>query len=85
MVDSSDVVPLHQKNYPLSDASLVDSTMLHHSVLYDPTLRHIDLDVKMNDEGVYHHYLTGKNAYTIHFCQVCKKGLARYDHKINTC
>ena len=72
------------KNHPLSDASPFDATMLHHDVSYDPTLRNIYLNVNMNDNGVYHHYLTGKNTSTIHCYQVQKKGEARYDHEVKT-
>ena len=60
------------KNHPLSDASIVDTTMEHHDVLYNPTLQHIYLNRKMNDEGVFHHYLTGENMSTIHCYQVRK-------------
>ena len=44
----------------------VDYVMLHHDVSYNLTLRHVDLDVKVNDEGVYPHYVTGKNTSTLH-------------------
>ena len=58
--------------------------MLHHAVSYDPTLRHIDLNGKVNDETVYRRYLTGNNMSTIHSYQIHKKGEERYDHKVNT-
>ena len=71
------------KNHPFSDASIIDATMLHHVVSHDPTLRHIDLDGNMNDEGVYHHYLTGKNMSTIHCYQVYKCFGARCYYRVN--
>ena len=37
------------KNHPLSNSSLVDAVMLHHSVSYHPTLQHVDLYGKVND------------------------------------
>ena len=43
----------------------VDAVMLHHDVSYDMTLRHVDLYVKVNYEGVYHHFVTGKNTSTL--------------------
>ena len=49
-----------KKNHPLSNSSLVDSVMLHHAASYDPTLPHLDLNGKVNGEGVYHHFVTGK-------------------------
>ena len=73
-----------KNNHPLSDSSLVEAAMLNHALSYDTTLRHIDLHGKMNDKGVYHHYLTGKNTSTIHCYHVRKKGEARYDHKFKT-
>ena len=48
------------KNHPFSDASLVDSDMSHHDLSYDPNLRHIEIYGRVDYEGVYHHYLTGK-------------------------
>ena len=71
-------------NHPLSDYSLVDAVMKHHAVSYDQTLRHLDLNGKVNDEGVYNHFLTGNNMSTLHCYQVSKKGEARNDHKVNT-
>ena len=70
------------KNHPLSDSSLVNSVMLHHSVPYDTTLRHVDLDGKVNDEGVYYNFVTGNNTSNIHCYQVHRKGEARNDHKV---
>ena len=49
------------KNHPLLDSYLVDDVMLHHTFPYYPTLRHLDLNVKVNDKGVYRHFMTGKN------------------------
>ena len=72
-----------KNNHPLSDASLVDAAMLHNNMLYYPTLRHIDINIKVDDEGVYHHYFTGGNMSTIHCYQVRKKGEARCDRKVN--
>ena len=60
------------KNYTLSDSSLVDAVMLHHTVPYDPTLRHLNLNGKVNNEGVYHHFVTSNNMYTLH-CYKLKK------------
>ena len=48
------------KNNHISDSSLVDAMMLYHDVSYDPTICHIDLYGKVNDDGVYHHFMTGK-------------------------
>ena len=76
--------PLHFKKNPLSESSLVDVAMLHPAVSYDPTPQHIYLDVRMNDEGNYHHYLISKNMSTINCYNVCKKGGARYDNKVKT-
>ena len=39
------------KNHPLSDSSLVDTVMLNHAVSYDPILRHLDFDEKVNDKS----------------------------------
>ena len=39
------------KNHPLSDSSLVDYVMLHHSMSYDTTLRNLYLNGKVNNEG----------------------------------
>ena len=72
------------KNHHISDSSLVDAIMLNHAVPYDPTLRHVDLDVKVNCEGVYHYFGTGNNTSTLHCYQVHKKGEARNDHKAKT-
>ena len=72
------------KNYPLSDSSLVDTVILHHDVSYDPNLKHIDLDGKLNDKGVYRNFVTGKNTSTLHCYQVCKKGKVIHYHKVKT-
>ena len=72
------------RNHHISDYSLVDAMMLHHDVSYDPTICHIDLYGKVNDEGVYHNFMTGKNMSTLHWYQICKKGEARNDHKLKT-
>ena len=48
------------KNNHISYSSLVDAIMLHHDVSYDPTIFHIDLYGKVNDEGVYYHFMTVK-------------------------
>ena len=60
------------KNHRISDASLVDAVILKHAVLYNPTLRHIDLNEQINDEVFYHCYLTVKNISTIHLYKVHK-------------
>ena len=72
------------ENHPLSDSSLVDTVMLHHTVPYDPTLQHVYLDGNVNDEGFYRHLVTGKNISTIRCCHFCKQGEARNDHKLKT-
>ena len=41
------------KNHPLSYLSLINALILHHDMSYDPTLRHVDHDRKVNDEGFY--------------------------------
>ena len=53
------------KNNPLSDSSLVDDVVLHHAVSYDLNLRHLNIYGKVNDEGVYHHFVTGNNMYIL--------------------
>ena len=40
--------------------------MLHHAVSYDPNLRHLDLNGKVNYEGGYRHFVTGDNMSTLH-------------------
>ena len=72
------------RNHPLSDYPLVDAVMLHHAVSYDWNPQNLDLSEKVNDEGVYHHFLTGNNMSTLHFYQVCKKGGVSNDHKLKT-
>ena len=69
-------------NHILSDYPLVGDTKLHHAVSYDLTLRNLDLYGKVNDEGVYHNFLTGNNMSTLCCYQVCKKCEARNDHKL---
>ena len=71
-------------NHPPSYFLLVDAVMIHHAVSYDLTLRNLDLNVKVNDEGVYHHSVTGNNMSTLNCYQVCKKGEARNYHKVKT-
>ena len=61
------------KNHPLLDSPLVDVAMLHHAASYDPTLQHLYLRAKVNDESVYHHFLTGNNISTLHCYQVYKR------------
>ena len=53
-------------NHPILDSSLVDAVMFHHAMLYDRTLQHVDLDGKVNAEGVYNHFVKGNNAYNLH-------------------
>ena len=72
------------KNHPLLDSSLVDVVMLHHAVSYDPTLQHLYLRAKVNEEGFYHHFLTGNNMSTLHCYQVHKKDEVRNGHRFNT-
>ena len=38
----------------------------------------------MNDRGVYHYFLTGKDMSILHCYRVYKKGEARNDHKVKT-
>ena len=70
------------KNRPLSYYFLVGAVMLHHDVSYDPTLRHLDLNGKVNAEGVYHHFVTVKKMSTILFHSVIKRGESINDHKV---
>ena len=58
--------------------------MLHHDVSYYLTLRHKDLDEKVNDNFIYQQFVTGNNTSTLKCYQVCRKGEARNDHKFNT-
>ena len=53
------------KNHPLSYTSHVDAVMLYHAVPYDLTQRHLEVNGKVNDEGVYHHFMTGNNISTL--------------------
>ena len=53
------------KNHPISDSSLVDAVMLHHAVSYDTTLQHLDLNIKVNNKGVYHCFMTCNNMPTL--------------------
>ena len=72
------------KNHPISSSSNFDSGMLHHAVSYNPTLRHLDINVKLNDKVVYCHSVTVKNKSTLHCYRVRKNGEARNDHKVKT-
>ena len=54
------------KNHPLSDSPLVDDVILHYDVSYDPTLRNLDVNGKVNDEGAYNVFVTGHNIHTLH-------------------
>ena len=72
------------KNHTLSDYSRVHTVMFHHSVSCDTTLRQINPDGHVNDKGVYHHFLTGNNNYTLHCYHICKTSEARNDHKVKT-
>ena len=72
------------KNHPISDSPLVNSVLSHHAVSYDTTLRHVDLDGKVNGEGVYYDFVTGNNTSTLHCYQVHRNGDARNEHKVKT-
>ena len=72
------------KNHPISDSPLVDTVMLYYAVSYDPTLRHVDLIGKVNDKGVYHHFLTGNNLSTLQCYQFFKKDKTRYEYNVKT-
>ena len=72
------------KNHPLLDSPLVDVVIIHHAASYDPTLQQLYLRAKVNDEGVYHHFLTGNNMSTLHCYQVHNKGEVRNGHRFNT-
>ena len=54
------------KNHPISDSSLVDAVILHHAVLYDLILQHLYINGNVNEGGVYHHFVTGNNMFTLH-------------------
>ena len=71
-----------KKNHIISYAYFVDATMLHNAVSYDLRLWHLDLDRKVDNQGVYHHFVTGKYMSTLHFYQVCKRGKAVHDYKL---
>ena len=58
--------------------------MLHHSVLYNTTLWHFDLNGKVNDKGIYRHFVTVKNMSTLHCYQVRKKVETTNNHKVKT-
>ena len=73
-----------KKNHPHSDSSLVYAVMFHHAVSYDPTLRHVELHGRVNGKGVYHHFMTGNNKFTLHFYQARQKGEDMNGHKFNT-
>ena len=51
---------------------------------YDPTLRHLDINGKVNNEGVYHPFVTGKNMSTLHCYQFYKQDEASNSHKMKT-
>ena len=70
------------KKHPLSDSFLVDDVMLHHDVSYDTTLRQLNLNVKLNDKGVYRHFVTVNDIYTLHCYKVRKNSEARNDQKV---
>ena len=57
------------KNHPLLESPLVDNVVLHYAVSYYPTLRHLYLGGKLNDEGVCGH----NNTSTLHSYQVIKR------------
>ena len=71
------------KNHIPSDSPLVDAVMLHHTVSYDLTLRHIDIYGKVNDQGVYCHFFIRNNTSTLHCFEVWKKGEAMNYHKVD--
>ena len=54
------------KNHPLSNSSFLDSVMFNHDVSYDPTLRHLDLNGKVNYESADHHFVTGEIFSNLH-------------------
>ena len=58
--------------------------MFNHDVSYDPTLRHLDLNWKGYEGGVYHTFVTGKNMSTLRRYQFWKYGEASNDHKVKT-
>ena len=66
------------KKHPLPYYLLVDTVVLHHAMSYDPTLQHLYLNRKVNDEGFYCHFATVKNMSTLYWYE------ARNDHKFNT-
>ena len=78
------MAPLHKKEPSFLDYSLVDSVMLHHAVSYDPALRHVDLDGRVNDKGVYHYFVTGNNMSNLNCYQFLKNSEAMNDHKVKT-
>ena len=71
------------KNYHLSYSSTFDAAIFHHAVSYDPTLRNVDLDGKVNNKGVYRHFVIGNNTYPLHFFHVHKTLKTRNYHKVN--
>ena len=73
------------KNHPILYFYLVNAMLLHHYVLYDLTLQHIDLYGNSNGKGVYHHFATGNNMSTLRCYQVCKNGETSNYHKVKTC
>ena len=55
--------------------------MIHRDLSYDSTIRHLDLNVKVNDD---HHFMTGNSMSTLRCYQVLQKDEARNDHKVKT-
>ena len=53
------------KNYSISEYSLIDTLMLHHYMSYYQTLQHVDFDGKVNDEVVYHNFVTDNTTSTL--------------------
>ena len=66
-----------KKNHHISDSSVVDAVILYDAVSYDPTLRNLDLNGKMNDKGVHKHFITANNMSTLHCHKVLQKDEAR--------
>ena len=71
-----------KNNNHLSDAYLVDAVMLHHAVSYDATLPHVELYGNLNFKGVYRHFVTVNDIYTLHCYKVRKNSEARNDQKV---
>ena len=51
---------------------------------YYQTLQHVDFEGKVNDEVVYHNFLTGNTTSTFYCYQFYKKGDSRHDHDVKT-